>query len=175
MSKRSFAKTLWFYLGTRIAKSLGLKRGRAEVESVFNYVKISEDLSTSGQPTPEQFAAIREAGFETVINLLPNDTSNALSGEAEIVEKLGLDYVYIPVDFNAPSAGNYTDFLAAMDAHRGRKVWVHCAVNARVSVFVARYREEVLGEPRQRAREAIDQIWEPFGVWIEFLEGRAKS
>ena len=95
MSKLSFAKTLWGYVGTLIAKYLSLKRGRAEVDGVFNYVKISERLATSGQPTEDQFAAIRDEGFETVINLLPHEHENALRAVAEIVPALGLEYVYI--------------------------------------------------------------------------------
>ncbi|MEL7318661.1 MAG: protein tyrosine phosphatase family protein [Pseudomonadota bacterium] len=171
MSKLSFARTLWGFAGTLIAKRLGLKRGRADIESVFNYVKIDERLSTSGQPTQEQFAAIRDEGFETVVNLLPQDHENSLKNEPEIVRRLGLNYVYIPVVFTAPTEENYVQFVTAMNEHSGDKVWVHCAVNARVSAFLARYREEVLGESREIARAQIGQIWEPYGVWVDFLDG----
>lgn len=171
MSKLSFARTLWGFAGTLIAKRLGLKRGRADIESVFNYLKISHRLSTSGQPTEEQFSAIRDGGFETVINLLPHEHENSLKDEPDIVRALDLEYVYIPVVFTAPTEENYADFVDAMNQRADKKVWVHCAVNARVSAFVARYREEILGEPRDIARAPIDQIWEPYGVWIEFLDG----
>jgi len=171
MSKVSFAKTLWGYAGTLVAKHLGLKRGRAEINGVFNYVKISDSLATSGQPTEDQFAAIRDEGFETIINLLPHDHENALKAEAEIVPAMGMEYLYIPVVFTAPNEENFAQFVAAMQERRDNKVWVHCAVNARVSAFVARYREETLGEPRHTARAPIGQIWEPFGVWVDFLDG----
>ena len=175
MSKRSFARTLWGYFGTLIAKYLGLKRGRADIDSIFNYVQITDKLSTSGQPTEEQFAAIRDEGFETVINLLPQEKENALKNEAEVVHALGLDYVYIPVVFTKPNEENFAQFVAAMQEYAASKVWVHCAVNARVSAFVARYREEILDEPRETARAPIKQIWEPYGVWLDFLDGPKRA
>lgn len=168
-------KTLTHFAGTIIAKHLGLKRGRPELESIFNYVKINDNLSTSGQPTEEQFTSIANAGFETVINLLPREKENALKTEEEVVRGLGLDYSYIPVDFGKPTAANFDDFTKAMQANEGKRVWVHCAVNARVSIFLARYRNEVLGEPLEQSREHISAVWEPFGAWPDFLEGKTKA
>lgn len=174
MSRLTTIRTITHYFGTVIAKRLGLKRGRPEIEGIFNYVKISDNLCTSGQPTEEQFASIANAGFDTVINLLPREKENALKTEEEVVRGLGLGYVYIPVDFAAPKAADFDDFVAAMQANEGKRVWVHCAVNARVSIFTARYRHEVLGEPLEQSREHISAVWEPFGAWPEFLEGRER-
>jgi protein tyrosine phosphatase (PTP) superfamily phosphohydrolase (DUF442 family) len=175
MAKIRTVQTVVHYFGTVIANTLGLKRGRAEIESIFNYVKITDTLSTSGQPTEEQFGAIADAGFDQVINLLPQEKENALKHEAEIVEGLGLDYTYIPVNFAAPKEADFAKFTEAMQANEGKRIWVHCAVNARVSIFVARYRNEVLGEPLDQAREHISEVWEPFGAWPEFLDsGTAK-
>lgn len=156
------------------ASTLGIKYGRPQLETIFNYVKISDTLATSGQPTEEQFTSIADAGFDAVINLLPGKKENALKNEAEIVRGLGLGYTYIPVDFGAPTAANFADFVQAMQANQDKRIWVHCAVNARVSIFVARYRAEVLGEPSEQAREHISQVWEPFGAWPAFLEGKTR-
>ena len=175
MSRANTIRTITHYFGTVIAKYLGLKRGRSELESIFNYVKITENLSTSGQPTEEQFTSIADAGFETVINLLPREKENALKTEEEIVRGLGLDYTYIPVKFAAPKEADFVKFTQVMRANQGKRIWVHCAVNARVSVFVARYRHELLGEPLQQAREHISEVWEPFGAWPEFLESKTKA
>lgn len=175
MPNSTTAKTLFVFVGTVLAKWLGIKRGKPEIEAIFNYVKISDSLSTSGQPTPDQFTAIRDAGFESVINLLPSGLENSLDEEGEIVRGLGLEYTHIPVDFKAPTAANFDDFTKAMQANARRNVWVHCAVNARVSVFVARYHHEVLGEPVEEAQAHISKVWEPFGVWKAFLAGKARD
>lgn len=175
MSRTTTIRTLWVFAGTVLAKWLGIKRGKPEIESIFNYVKITDNLSTSGQPTTEQFTAIRDAGFESVINLLPSGLENSLDTEAEIVRGLGLEYTHIPVEFKGPTVANFSDFVAAMQANEGRQVWVHCAVNARVSVFVARYRREVLGEPVETAHSHISEVWEPFGIWKGFLAGKTRG
>ena len=171
MSKATTAKTLLVFVGTVFAKWLGIKRGKPEIEAIFNYVKISDQLSTSGQPTVEQFGAIRDAGFASVINLLPSGLENSLDNEGEIVRGLGLDYTHIPVDFRGPKESDFDAFKSAMAASEGKNVWVHCAVNARVSIFVARYREEVMGEPKEQARSKIGEVWDPWGVWKAFLDG----
>jgi len=171
MAKIRTVQTVMHYFGTVIAKYLGLKRGRGDIESIFNYVKISDRISTSGQPTEEEFGAIASAGFVQVINLLPEEKENALKNEADVVAGLGLDYTYIPVNFAAPKETDFAKFTAAMQVNEGKRIWVHCAVNARVSVFVARYRNEVLGETLEQSREHVSEVWEPFGAWPEFLEG----
>jgi protein tyrosine phosphatase (PTP) superfamily phosphohydrolase (DUF442 family) len=168
-------RTLVGYAGTLIAKYTGYDPRGGQLDDIFNYVAISDRIGTSGQPTKKQFAAIKSAGFSTVINLLPADSENALKGEPDVVRGLGLDYVYIPVDFKGPTENDFTQFVEAMQAHQDSKVWVHCAVNARVSVFVARYRNEVEGLDRESTREPIAQVWEPWGVWTKFLDGEKSA
>ena len=85
MSNATTIRTLWIFAGTVLAKWLGIKRGKPEIEAIFNYVKINDQLSTSGQPTAEQFAAIRDAGFDSVINLLPSGHENSLDEEGDVV------------------------------------------------------------------------------------------
>ena len=175
MAHTTTIRTLMVFAGTVIAKWLGIKRGKPEIDAIFNHVRISENLSTSGQPTEEQFGAIRDAEFRTVINLLPSGLENSLDEEGDIVRGLGLEYHHIPVDFKGPTARDFEQFTAAMKASEGQKIWVHCAVNARVSVFVARYRREVLGESKEAAYAPISKVWEPFGIWRDFLDGSARS
>ena len=173
MTSRNTIRTLIQYFASIWSKYTGLGQaaGGAELSDIFNYVAISDQIGSSGQPTPEQFRSISEAGFEQIINLLPGNSENSLDNEAEIVAELGMDYVYIPVDFRGPKESDFGQFVAAMEGHNNRKVWVHCAVNARVSVFVARYRRDVMGIPKEEAHAPIGQVWEPFGVWKKFITG----
>ena len=169
MGHRHTARTLTRFVGTVFSRYTGITfRGR-KLDDVFNYVRIDERTATSGQPTAAQFETIKHSDFDVVINLLPSDTENALSNEAEIVRALGLDYIYIPVSFKGPTEEDFALFTSAMDRHSDKNVWVHCAVNARVSVFVARYRRDVLGLSDETALGPIAAVWEPFGVWKAFL------
>ena len=73
------------------------------IEDAYNFRRINERLTTSGLVTVEQLLDLQRDGYDTVINLLPDSNDRALANESRIVEELGLDYVYIPVDFNAPT------------------------------------------------------------------------
>lgn len=105
--------------------------------SIRNYRAVDESLSTSGQPSVTQLREICEAGFTTVINLaLHDDPRYSLPDETGVVQSLGMTYVHIPVQFSALTEANLLEFFAAMEAHKGEKVWVHCGANMRVTAFL---------------------------------------
>src|SRR5258706_5693691 len=110
------------------------------LSDIYNFRAIGDRLGTAGQPTVGQFGLVREAGFEAVINLALPTSDNALAQEGSIVTGLGMSYVHIPVNFEAPTAADFRAFCRVMDAFEGRRVFVHCAVNKRVSAFVFLHR-----------------------------------
>jgi uncharacterized protein (TIGR01244 family) len=162
-------KTTVGYVATLLRRAGLLKVEGKSIEQIFNYVRISEDLGTSGQPSALELQKIRDAGFSTVINLAPHDAENSLRNEATIVTDLGLRYVHIPVDFRNPTERDFAAFTTAMSDVAGTSVWVHCAANMRVSAFVYKYRRDVLGADNELAIKDLHKIWEPFGVWKTFV------
>jgi protein tyrosine phosphatase (PTP) superfamily phosphohydrolase (DUF442 family) len=74
-----------------------------QIAEIYNFLQISDGIATSGQPTAEQFASIKQAGYELVINLALPTSSNALPNEKEIVESQGMQYVHIPVIWENPT------------------------------------------------------------------------
>ena len=166
----STAKTILGFLGSVLEKYTPFKISGDSVEDIYNYLEIDDNLATSGQPNEKQFVLIRDAGYQTVVNLAPNSVlENSLQNEESVLATLGLRYVHIPVDFNNPTEGDFENFVNGVQEATDQKVWVHCAANMRVSAFVYRYRCSVLGEDEQRARTDLQTIWEPFGVWKRFL------
>lgn len=135
-----------------------------------SYLAISPTLGTAGQPTTEQLAAIRAAGYEVVVNLAVPESPNALPNEEELVTAQGMAYVHIPVVWEAPTAEDLDRFFAVMDRNRGRRVFVHCALNMRVSCFVFLYRVLRLGVPAEAAWQDVLAIWEPNPVWQQFVD-----
>lgn len=164
-------KTVYGYLVTLLEKYTRLKVSGDALDSIYNAHCISERVCTSGQPNERQFRAIRDAGYEAVINLAPHDAENALRDEAALVIALGLDYIHIPVDFSRPTEKDFQQFVSAMSACSGVRLWIHCAANMRVSAFVYRYRCDIEGMDRQQARNDLRRVWEPFGVWKKFVSG----
>jgi protein tyrosine phosphatase (PTP) superfamily phosphohydrolase (DUF442 family) len=140
------------------------------VASIYNYRQAAPDLGTSGQPREDQLQDIADAGYEVVINLaLHDDPRYSLRDEEASVQALGLEYVHIPVQFDAPSESDLTSFFEAMEHHKGRRIWVHCAANMRVSAFLGLYWRIREGWPDKRAFALLREIWEPNAVWAEFI------
>lgn len=162
-------KTIIGYLITMLEKNTGIKLSRNSISGIYNYLKIDENLTTSGQPTKEQFFLIRDQGYKIIINLAPDNSENSLQDESLLLEKLGLTYIHIPVDFKKPSEKDFQKFVESLDDLNLNETWIHCAANMRVSAFIYRYRCEVLNEEREVARKDLRKIWEPVGVWKKFV------
>ena len=142
----------------------------SRLSTIVNYLRLPDRTGTAGQPAREQFADIQAAGYTVVINLARPTSTNALPDEREIVTGLGLEYVHIPVVWESPQPGDLDAFFAAMDQRRDKQVFVHCAMNMRVSAFMFLYRVMRQGVPIETARQDLLKIWEPDGVWKRFVD-----
>jgi shikimate kinase/protein tyrosine phosphatase (PTP) superfamily phosphohydrolase (DUF442 family) len=140
------------------------------LQNILNYRYISDKLATSGQPTAEEFALIHRAGYRTVLNLAPANASNALPNEQAIVASLGMDYINIAVVWENPTMEDFSRFCAVMNTCQDQPLFVHCAMNMRVSAFVYLYRDLILGIPSPEAYEAMTEIWQPNETWQKFIE-----
>lgn len=143
----------------------------AELDSIPNFLLLSPSLATAGQPTEEELAAVKAAGFEAVVSLLPASSPYALPEEDRIVSGLGLEYVHIPVEWGDPTAADAQRFFDALDACAGRRVFVHCAANMRVSAFLYLYRTLRQHVPPVKAAEDLHHIWTPNETWQRFIDG----
>lgn len=142
----------------------------SKITDIYEYLAVDTTLSTSGQPTEAQLAAVAHAGFRVVINLaLHNDPRYSLRDEPSLVKALGMEYIHIPVQFDAPTEADLLAFFAAMERHQGEKVMAHCAANMRVSAFLGLYRAIKLGQPVEQAFSLMKTIWEPNPVWTTFI------
>ncbi|MCY4335746.1 MAG: protein tyrosine phosphatase family protein [Litoreibacter sp.] len=139
------------------------------MEDILNWRRVDATITTSGQPSEAQLAALKGAGIEAVINLGPHDNNGALPDEPETLKALGLLYIYIPVDFEAPTDADIAAFCDALDGLGSKPVHVHCIYNARVSAFFYRYALEGRGGDLDEAFARMDSIWRPGGVWASFI------
>lgn len=101
--------------------------------------KLTEDYAVSPQVDPEDFAAIKAAGFTRVINnrpdgeIPPSHRSDVMRAAAEAA---GLDYVENPVIGGALTMDNVTAQAEAMEAATG-PVLAYCASGNRSSIVWA--------------------------------------
>lgn len=152
-----------------------MKTPLAALSEIYSFRAVGDGLGTAGQPTESQFRAIREADFEAVINLALPTSDNALAHEGSIVTSLGMSYVHIPVDFKAPTSQDFRTFCRIMEAFEGRRVFVHCAANMRVSAFVFLYRVLHQEVPLSEAECDLHALWQPDEVWSRFIENQLES
>ena len=140
------------------------------LSDIVNFVAVDVRIATAGQPSEAQLREIAESGFEAVVNLGILDPEYCLADEAGSAKALGLYYAHIPVIFTAPKDEDFERFRQTLRRLSGRRAFVHCAMNMRVSCFLALYGEAELGWSREQADEHVRLVWEPDDVWRDFLE-----
>lgn len=140
---------------------------RMDAEST---VQVFDGLWCSGQLSAADIARLPGLGIATVINLALPTSSNALSGEAERVTALGMNYVQIPVAWDGPKLRHFEQFVGVMAALGDQPVWLHCAKNMRASAFVYLYRRLVRGEPEEQAAWPMRIIWTPNPIWQHWID-----
>jgi len=135
---------------------------------IYNWRRLDDRITTSGQPTEQQLADIHALGVRHIVNLGLHSHEKALPDEAASVSRLGMTYIHIPVDFQNPTDRDFEQFCSAMEQLNEVPVHVHCIANYRVSAFFYRYRRDVLGTDEAQARADMEEIWHPEGVWAAF-------
>lgn len=142
------------------------------VEQAYNFRAVNEQVLTSGRVEPEQLAQLADAGVEVVINLLPASSQYAVANEQGIVESQGIDYLYLPIDFAAPTLAEFEQFTRLMAQAGERKVLIHCAANYRVSAFYSRYAVQSGLWNKEDADQFMLSIWQPqeHAPWPQWLE-----
>ncbi len=139
------------------------------MEKIRNFVQLTENIGTAGQPTADQFPIIAENGYKHVINLGMPDHSDALQNEGEIVSALGMNYIHIPVPFDNPSREHVRLFCRILSQLEKDKVFIHCIMNYRVSAFMYHYLRIIEHRDEAVSRSSIFKIWKMEPAWAELL------
>lgn len=159
-------------LGVGISSPLSV--AQASIDEISNYFALPMSLGTSGQPTVDQFTAIRAAGFDVVVNLAMPDSDNAIANEGAVVSENGMTYVHIPVPWDAPDANHLAQFFGVMDAMiaQNKKVWVHCAANYRASAFTYKYLTMNQGLSGPESTTPLLTKWLPYmdEAWRDIMQ-----
>jgi protein tyrosine phosphatase (PTP) superfamily phosphohydrolase (DUF442 family) len=140
-----------------------------------SFLRIDDRVETGGQPTELELQELAREGCRVVINLGLLDPKYCLPDEAGSVARLGMTYHHIPVVFTEPRVTDLETFVAAMDANASARTFVHCALNWRVSSFVALYGQLRLGWSAEEADAHARRFWQPNETWQRFMtEGRQR-
>lgn len=136
---------------------------------IVNYRAYDASFASAGQPTREQFAAIRDAGFERVVYIAFSNSGTAFADEDVVVKGLGMSYLHIPVDWTNPLPADFATFAAYMQQQPDARTLLHCQVNARATAFSFLYRVIYGGVPVAEAKADLNSVWQPNETWRDFI------
>ena len=106
----------------------------SDLQSIRNFLRVSPEFCTGGQPRVEHFDTLKAEGVKAVLNLRQPGEHRA-EEEQEAVKKAGLKYFNIPVNYQNPTTANADEFLRITDDPANRPMFIHCTAAIRVGAF----------------------------------------
>ncbi len=109
-----------------------------------------DGVVSGGQPTAGQLAQAAAAGYRTVINLRTPGERGA-DDEPTQVERLGMEYVALPIDGADGITETNARELARLLEEAERPILLHCGSGNRVGALLALSSYHVDGKPAEEA------------------------
>ena len=147
----------------------GVISSQPEMDRIRNFVRLTENFGTAGQPTAEQFSVIADSGYQHVVNIGMPDHTDAIPNEGELVSSLGMNYIHLPVPFDKPTPDHVQLFCKILSQINHEKVFVHCIMNYRVSAFMYHYLSKIENREESISRSPIFQKWNMEPAWKELM------
>lgn len=130
---------------------------QADVPPIRNFLQVTPEFCTGGQPRLEHYTKLKADGVKAVLNLRRPGEHRAAEEQAA-VEKAGMTYFNIPVNYQAPSAENVDEFLRITDDPANRPMFIHCTAAIRVGAFWMIRRVLRDGMPVEAALEEAHKV-----------------
>ena len=105
-----------------------------ELPPIRNFLQVTPEFCTGGQPRLEHFAKLKADGVKAVLNLRQPSEHRA-ADEKAAAEQAGLKYFNIPVAFGTPTDAMADEFLKITDDPANRPMFIHCTAAIRVGAF----------------------------------------
>ncbi len=135
--------------------------------NVENFFKIDDKIYTSGLPNINDFECIAKKNFKIVISLTMPTDSKVIKNEEQILTKLNITYIHIPVNFYKPKIEDFKIFLKIINIFKDEKLWIHCTKNYRVTTFIYLYK---LIELKEDDKKLLETFWKPNETWQKFIK-----
>ena len=140
-----------------------------ELAEIRNYIEYSPTFASAGQPSREQLALLPDAGYERVIYIAMTSSGDAIADEDVIIKELGMEYIHLPVIWDAPTKTDFYTYAAAMQHAADKKTLLHCQANFRASAFSFLYRVLYEETSVADAKADMDTIWRPNEIWKDLI------
>jgi uncharacterized protein (TIGR01244 family) len=108
------------------------------VPGVRNFTKVDSTIACGGAVTEEAFAALKQAGYKSVVNLRgAAEQGNDVEAAKKAAEGAGLKYFHLPFVPTAPDMAMLDEFLKIAVKPENQPMMLHCASGGRASMFWA--------------------------------------
>ena len=127
----SFVLTLAISAGVVVAAQQKMER-----PGITNFTKVDAVVACGGATDTAALEALKNDGFKAVINLRQATEQGAnIEQNAERAKALGLNYIHLPLNGQAPDPKVVDDFLAAVANKSNQPVFIHCGSASRVGAM----------------------------------------
>jgi uncharacterized protein (TIGR01244 family) len=124
---------LSFVLAVMAAGSVALGAQKMERPGITNYTKVDAVVACGGATEAGALEALKNDGFQAVINLREATEAGAnIEENAAKAKALGLNYIHLPLNGQSPQAKTVDDFLSAVSNTANHPVFIHCGSANRV-------------------------------------------
>jgi len=151
------------------------------VAGVRNFTRVDATIACGGALSPEAFAAIRQAGFRSIVNLRTATEPGAnVEVEARAAGNEGLTYIHLPFSSSSPDPGKVDEFLKAVVRSENQPMLLHCTSGGRASMFWAIKRVMIDGWTVDRAMNELPDlaknVGEPLRAFtLDYLKNHGKT
>jgi uncharacterized protein (TIGR01244 family) len=115
---------------------VGAAQQKMERPGIVNYTKVDAVVACGGATETSALAGLKADGFKTIINLRqPSEQGANIEQNAAEAKTLGLNYVNIPVNGQAPDPKAVDQFLATIADKANQPAYIHCASASRVGAL----------------------------------------
>jgi uncharacterized protein (TIGR01244 family) len=134
------------------------------VAGVRNFTRVDATIACGGALSPEAFAALKQAGFKSIVNLRSESESGAnVAEERKAAEAAGFRYIHLPFASATPDASKFDEFLKAFALPENQPMMLHCASGGRASMFWAVKRVMVDGWTVDKAMDELSDLGKNVG------------
>jgi uncharacterized protein (TIGR01244 family) len=129
------------------------------VPGVRNFTKVDSTLACGGAVTEEAFAALKQAGYKSVVNLRgATEQGNDVEAAKKAAEAAGLTYFHLPFVATAPDMTMLDEFLKLVVKPENQPMMLHCASGGRASMFWAVKRVMIDGWSVDKAMNELPDL-----------------
>lgn len=138
--------------------------------NILNYYQYSNTLAAGAQPSESDISALKNEGFEAIVNISPASARNALHNEAYLTEKADMHYVHFPVDCSNLQPVHYMAFSGIMNGLRDKKIFVHCGGNIKSSNLIHMYDVLENQVDERESLKTLKKIQNPEEKWFDYFK-----